>query len=45
MDVNTSGSSATKRRRPPSLLGLATVGFIVAWLAVASYAIDYLVSH
>lgn len=26
-------------------LNLGTVGFVVAWLAVACYAIAYLVSH
>jgi hypothetical protein len=27
------------------LLNVATVGFIVAWLAVACYAIAYLIAH
>lgn len=28
-----------------TLLNLATVGFAVAWLAVACYALAYLISH
>jgi hypothetical protein len=28
-----------------TLLNLATVSFVVAWLAVACYALAYLVSH
>lgn len=28
-----------------TLLNLATVAFVVAWLAVACYALAYLVSH
>lgn len=27
------------------LVNLGTVGFVIAWLAVACYAIAYLVSH
>jgi hypothetical protein len=37
--------SATRKPTESALLNLWTVGFIVAWLAVACYAISYLVSH
>jgi len=39
--------SAPARRREARLplLHLATLAFVVAWLAVACYALAYLVSH
>lgn len=37
--------SSSHKPRQLMLLDLATVGFAVAWLAVACYAIAYLVSH
>ena len=41
------GLSPTKREATsgPLLLNLVTVGFIVAWLAFACYAIAYLISN
>lgn len=46
MNVIDPGSSTTRRKTAQfPLLNLATLGFIVAWLAVACYAIAYLVSH
>jgi hypothetical protein len=33
------------KETPFTLLNLATLGVIVAWLAVACYAITYLMSH
>ncbi|HEV8103175.1 MAG TPA: hypothetical protein VGP69_05510 [Gaiellaceae bacterium] len=41
MDERVSPPKAT----PLTLLNLGTVGFIVAWVAVACYAIAYLTSH
>jgi len=38
------GWPTTKRRRF-SPLDPATVGFVVAWLALACYALAYLISH
>jgi hypothetical protein len=46
MDVNGPGLSTAKRKAIPfTPLNLVTVGLIVAWLAVACYALAYLVSH
>jgi hypothetical protein len=46
MDVNNPGSSTTRSETTPlRLLNLATVAFIVAWLAVACYAMAHLISH
>lgn len=36
---------SSRRATQLRLLNLGTVGFVVAWLAFASYAIAYLVSH
>jgi hypothetical protein len=44
MNVNGPGLSTSKRKALP-LLNLATLGFVVAWLAVACYALAYLVYH
>jgi hypothetical protein len=41
MDERVSSHKATLS----TALNLGTIGVIVAWLAVASYAIAYLVSH
>jgi hypothetical protein len=44
--VNSPGLSTTKRKATlVPVLNLATVGFVVAWLAVACYALAYLISH
>ena len=46
MSVIDRGSSTDRRKAARlSPLNLSTLGFIVAWLAVACYAIAYLVSH
>jgi hypothetical protein len=47
MDISGQGSSIAKREATTqfTLLNLATGGIIVAWLAVACYAIAYLVGH
>jgi hypothetical protein len=34
-----------RKETPFTLLNLATLSVIVAWLAVACYAITYLISH
>jgi hypothetical protein len=34
-----------RRETQYTAVNLATAGFIVAWLAVACYAITYLISH
>jgi hypothetical protein len=34
-----------RKASPLTLLNLGTAGVIVAWLAVACYAIAYLISH
>jgi hypothetical protein len=34
-----------REETPFTLLNVATLGVIVAWLAVACYAITYLISH
>jgi hypothetical protein len=41
MEEQLSASRATRF----TLLNLATLGFVVAWLAAACYAIAYLLSH
>lgn len=45
--VGAAGSAApsAKRSKFILLLNLATVGLIVAWLALACYSLAYLVSH
>ena len=35
----------SQRATQVTLLNLGTVGFVVAWLGVACYAVAYLVSH
>jgi len=46
MNVKSPGWPATERKATPfSLLNLATLGFVVAWLAVACYAVAYLISR
>lgn len=39
------GASTERKSAAVSLLNLATVGVVVAWLAFACYAVAYLVSH
>jgi hypothetical protein len=36
---------SSRRATPFTPLNLGTMGFIVAWVAVACYAITYLISH
>jgi hypothetical protein len=38
-------TSGRHKRIGPTLLNLGTAGVFVAWLAVACYAIAYLVAH
>jgi hypothetical protein len=46
MNVIDRGASPTRRTATSlQLLNLATAVFVLAWLAVACYAIAYLVSH
>jgi hypothetical protein len=46
MDVDSRGLSAGKRKATLFMvLNLATLGFIVAWLAFDWWAIAYLISH
>jgi len=46
MDISGQGSSIAKREATAfTVLNLATGGLIVAWVAVACYAIAYLVAH
>lgn len=45
MNVNSPGLPTMRKAGPFTLLNLATVGFIVVWLAVASYGLAYLISH
>lgn len=45
MNGKSPGLSPIRKAIPFTPLNLATVGFIVAWLAVACYALAYLVSH
>jgi hypothetical protein len=46
MEISGVGRSNAKREATPfTLLNLATAGVVVAWLAFASYAISYLISH
>ena len=46
MNVIDPGSSPTGRTATPlQLLNLATAVFLLVWLAVACYAVAYLVSH
>jgi hypothetical protein len=36
---------SSHKASPSHLLNFGTVGFVVAWLAFACYAIAYLISH
>ena len=46
MDVNSPGLSiVTRKATKLSPLNLATMILVLAWLAFASYALAYLVSH
>jgi hypothetical protein len=42
---NERGSTAKRKATSIPLLDLATAGFVLAWLAVAGYALAYLISH